>query len=269
MIKVPKKSLFVGSLIATLAMVGVNVLSMFPIINGLRTQDVSDAYPNLFTPSGITFSIWGVIYLFALIFILFQLFSKQKLVKKDQASLQTINKIYIITCLLNATWLITWQFKIFWLSVIIMVGLLLGLISIMREIKKSTITRGLRFWLNSTFGFYLGWIMVATIANVTVLLVSSGWEAFGNIAEWWTVAILAVGALLGSITTLVFKNIYCSATLVWGYVGILLQHLDVDKFNGQYGNILTAVIVSIVVIGICGLIGAVRSKAPIEASSKH
>lgn len=261
MIKIPKKSLFVGSLVATMVMIGVNVLSMFPIINGLRTQEVSDAYPNLFTPAGITFSIWGVIYLFAMVFVLFQLFSMQKLAKKDQASLQKINKLYIASCLLNSVWLVAWQFKMFWLSVVIMAALLICLILIMREIRKSTIDRGLRFLLNSTFGFYLGWILVATIANITILLVSAGWGAFGNMAEWWAVAIIAIGAIIGSATIVAFKNIYCGLALIWAYVGILLQHIGSGKFNGEYGNILATVVVSLVLLGVCSLVAVTKNRS--------
>ncbi|MFV0484674.1 MAG: hypothetical protein ACK5MU_00365 [Candidatus Saccharimonadales bacterium] len=189
----------------------------------------------------------------------FQLISKQKLTKKDQASIQTINRIYIVSCGLNAAWLVAWQFKIFWLSIIIMAALLISLISIMREVKKSTISRGLRFWLNSTFGFYLGWIMVATIANITVLLVNANWEAFGNAASWWAVGIVSIGALIGSITALSFSSAYISIALVWAYIGILIQHLSGNLPHGPYDNVLITVCISLVAIGICGVIAAARS----------
>ena len=41
-----------------LAMVGMNVLANVLPLNGRRTGEVSDAYPSLFTPAGVTFSIW-------------------------------------------------------------------------------------------------------------------------------------------------------------------------------------------------------------------
>lgn len=265
MIKVLDKRTFVWSLLATLVMIGVNVLAMFPIINGQKTDEVSAAYPNLFTPAGITFSIWGVIYLFVIVWQLFQLFGRQKLAKKDQAALVNINKIYVVTCILNAGWLVAWQFEVFWLSVIIMAGLLVGLVMIMQEIKRSTIGRGLGFWLKSTFGFYLGWIMVATIANITVLLVSAGWEAFGGAASWWTVGIVAIGALIGSLAVVSYRNVYLAMALVWAYVGILIQHLGGDLPGSPYGNILTTVCVSLVVIGVSGIVVGMRNARAIRA----
>jgi hypothetical protein len=56
-----------------LAMVAVNYLANVLPLNSRRTGDVSDAYPSLFTPAGVTFSIWGVIYLLLGLHVLYQL----------------------------------------------------------------------------------------------------------------------------------------------------------------------------------------------------
>ena len=49
--------------ITYLTMIVTNYLANALPLNGRSTGDISDAYPSLFTPAGITFSIWGVIYL--------------------------------------------------------------------------------------------------------------------------------------------------------------------------------------------------------------
>lgn len=49
-----------------LIMVIVNALANILPINGIDTGAISDSYPNLFAPAGLTFSIWGVIYLLLL-----------------------------------------------------------------------------------------------------------------------------------------------------------------------------------------------------------
>ncbi|PLX06432.1 MAG: hypothetical protein C0596_18375 [Marinilabiliales bacterium] len=46
-----------------IAMVYVNFLANSLPINGQSTGEISNAYSNLFAPAGITFSIWGIIYL--------------------------------------------------------------------------------------------------------------------------------------------------------------------------------------------------------------
>ena len=66
----PIKALVV---VTYIAMVAVNYLANALPLNGRRTGEVSDAYPSLFTPAGLTFSIWGVIYLLLALHVLYQL----------------------------------------------------------------------------------------------------------------------------------------------------------------------------------------------------
>ena len=55
-----------------LSMVTANVLANTLPINGVRTGEVSQAYPNLFAPAGYAFSIWSVIYLLLGLHVLYQ-----------------------------------------------------------------------------------------------------------------------------------------------------------------------------------------------------
>ena len=59
------------NMVTFLAMVTVNALANILPINGVGTGEVSDFYANLFAPAGITFSIWGVIYLLLALFVLY------------------------------------------------------------------------------------------------------------------------------------------------------------------------------------------------------
>ncbi len=54
-----------------LMMLAVNALANSLPLNGLSTGAVANFYPNLFTPTAITFSIWGLIYLLLSAFIWF------------------------------------------------------------------------------------------------------------------------------------------------------------------------------------------------------
>jgi len=55
-----------------LVMVVVNGLANAIPLNGRQTGEVSDMYGNLFAPAGITFAIWGVIYLLLGLHVLYQ-----------------------------------------------------------------------------------------------------------------------------------------------------------------------------------------------------
>ena len=79
-------------------------------INGYTTGELSDRYPNLFVPAGFTFSIWGVIYLLLLVFVIYQIrnwWSKHRL---DMSFVQKIGPWFAISCLANASWIIAWHY---------------------------------------------------------------------------------------------------------------------------------------------------------------
>jgi hypothetical protein len=114
----------ISTLVAYVVMVAVNYLAVALPLAGRDTGAISDSYPNLFAPAGYAFSIWGLIYILLLIYVVYQFFYK------NNALTLKINKIFIINAFLNAAWLFAWHYDIIWLSVIIMLGLLLTLIRI-------------------------------------------------------------------------------------------------------------------------------------------
>ena len=63
----------------------INALANIIPINNKTTGELSDQYPNLFVPAGLTFSIWAVIYLLLAIFVIYALIIAIK--KDDQNSL--------------------------------------------------------------------------------------------------------------------------------------------------------------------------------------
>jgi benzodiazapine receptor len=60
------------NVIAVVAALIMNALVNILPLNGVTTAQVSDSYPNLFTPPGYVFSIWGVIYALAVVFMFYQ-----------------------------------------------------------------------------------------------------------------------------------------------------------------------------------------------------
>ena len=84
-VKKPKENvrmhvLTIGNVLAFLAVIVVNYLAVTLPIGGMTTGALSDLYPNLFTPAGLTFSIWGLIYLMVFGFVIRQIidFYKKK-----------------------------------------------------------------------------------------------------------------------------------------------------------------------------------------------
>ncbi len=123
--------------------------------------------------------------------------------------------------------------------------LLISLIKIADFINKNQFTSVEKLFIKAPFSVYFGWITVATIANITVFLVSVGWNGFGIAESVWTSIILVVGALIGILRMTKDKNIAYGLVLVWAYLGILLKHTSVTGFNGQYSSIIATVVVCV------------------------
>lgn len=229
-------------------MVVVNALANILPINGINTGQVSDSYFNLFAPAGITFSIWGVIYLLLAAYTLYQigLFQDKSAVSKDKL-LEKIGLVFSISSLANTVWIFSWHYRYIIFSFLLMLVILACLIYINRLLKAENLEQRENMLIAVPFSVYFGWITVATIANATVLLVSLGWNRFGISEAIWTIVILLVGMLIGSVTLFRNRDFAYGLVLIWAYVGILIKHTSADGFANMYPSVVIAVVVSLAV----------------------
>ena len=227
------------------AMVYLNYLANSLPINGKTTGELSDAYPNLFVPAGITFSIWGIIYLLVAIYCVVQFFPGSK----EMAG--KISWLFIISCVFNGLWIVAWHYQKLSLSLLIMIGLLISLIMINLQIKE--LPMGV---LKAAFGVYLGWICIATIANVTALLVDTGWGGMGISQPAWAIVMIATGTLIVALTILRIDNPYVGLSVVWAFAGIIIKRSD------DYKGIVIAAAAGIVAVAIITVIGFLGKRIP-------
>jgi len=228
------------AILAYLLMVGVNYLAISLPLGGRDTGAISDVYPNLFAPAGFTFSIWGIIYTLLGVYVVYQWNKKSALIKK-------INHLFIINALLNASWLFAWHYNYIWLSLLIMFALLLTLIMIADALHASSLSKKNIQFVHTPFFVYFGWIMVATIANVAVYLVSIGWKGFGVSEVLWTSLVLFVGTLIGLWRMRKDKTSVYGFVFVWAYLGILFKHISTTGFAGQYPSVIITLLVCLVI----------------------
>ena len=245
-------SIFV--LITYLAMIIVNGLANALPINGMITGDISDSYPNLFAPTGITFIIWGFIYLLLAGHTAYQLglFRKQGEEVKT-ALLKEVGTLFGISSLANVGWIFAWHYDVIPLSMVFMLVILICLALINIRINKEKLTANEKVFIRLPFSVYFGWITVATIANATTLLVDklgSPVNLLGISEVVWTVVILLIGLAIGAFTTLKNRDILYGLVIVWAYIGILIKHLlaQPDGFNSQYPAVIVTVIISLVML---------------------
>jgi benzodiazapine receptor len=221
------------------------------ILGGKQTAQISDANPTLVTPAGYVFSIWGIIYILLGIFVVFQVLPSQT--GRDYH--KRIGWLFVLSCLLNIVWLFLWQFEYLISSVLIMFLLLATLIAIYLrlDIGRFSITLRERLAVHVPFSIYLGWITIASIANVSVTLVSLRWDGFGISQEVWAILIVIIALLIALVTIATRKDIGYGLVIIWSLVGIAVK-------QGGNQNILMITVVSAVIVGIALALSAVLNK---------
>lgn len=221
-----------GNGVAFAALLAVNALANFLPIGGITTGQVSDKFPSLFTPAPVTFAIWGVIYLLVGGFIVFQAGAFHR--QNSQTLVNQTGLLFILSCVINIVWLLSWHYLKLGLSVLWMFALLLTLIPLSRLMQSAGHTFLEKLLTHGPFSLYFGWITVAAIANVTTWLVSLDWNAFGQSEMFWMVIVLVLGTIIACLTTLRRRDWVYALAVIWAYAGILIRQLSKSGYGGEY-----------------------------------
>jgi hypothetical protein len=240
------------NLLGFLGTIVVNALANILPINNITTGVLSDLYPNLFVPTGLTFAIWGLIYVLLGVFAIYPLVPR---VRRDPQKVEFVNKIgplFFISCLANIGWIFAWHYQILPLSLVLMLILLGCLLAIYLRLKvgKSEVTKAERYFAHLPFSVYLGWITIATIANVTALLVDINWNTWGLGQQFWAVAVIIVGIAIALSVLFTRKDIFYCLVVDWALLGILLKRLSDATMTDQSVVIVTVVGMVLVTAGV-------------------
>ena len=225
-----RKLLGIFNIIFFIGIVVINTLAVMIPLNNKTTGELSDSYPNLFVPAGLTFSIWGVIYLLLAIFAIYQLVYAFRANSKKPTFIEKIGLLFIFSSFMNMGWIFAWHYESIFLSVLIMLALLLSLIAIYLklDIGQSDASRTEKYLVHLPFSVYLGWITIATIANITALLVDINWNRFGLSEPFWTVAVIIVGIAIALVIMFKRKNIFYAIVVDWALYGIWIKRSSMN-----------------------------------------
>jgi len=255
-----KLFLCILNLLGFLGTVIVNGLASALPINNKATGELSDQYPNLFVPAGLTFSIWGLIYILLAIFVIYQLFIVIRKDTEQSSFIERIGLLFLGSSVANIGWIFAWHYEIVPLSLVLMLLLLGCLIAIYLrlDIGKSASTKTEKYLVHLPFSIYLGWITIATIANVTALLVDINWNTFGLGEQFWAVAVIVVGIAIALSILFTRKDIFYCLVVDWALLGILIKRLAVETVPDQ--SVIVITIVGLVLISAGIIVQIVRRK---------
>ena len=188
------------------------------LLGGVNTAQISDSNPTLITPAGYVFLIWGIIYVLLGVFVVFQALPSQK----EKKYTEKIGWLFVLSNILNIAWIFLWQYNFLSLSVVLMLLLLATLILIYTRlgIGKSPARLTENLLVHLPFSVYLGWITIATIADVAVTLVSIKWDGFGISPEIWSTLIVIVALAITVLVLATRKDVAYSLVIIWAFTGI-------------------------------------------------
>ena len=231
-----------ANLFSVILALTINILASTLPLNGQNTGEISDRFQVYFVPAGYVFAIWGVIYIGWIAFTIFQFQASQT----ESPRLRRLGYLFAISNLANAAWLFCWHYNRFGLSVLVMLVLLgLLLASYLRlGVNRASVSR-VEFWsVDVLFSIYLGWITVATVANITDWLYLLEWNGFGISAETWAIIMLIVASLLGLVMALTRRDAAYLVVLVWAFIGIAIKQVSAPML------VLSSWIAAVIMLGL-------------------
>lgn len=241
----------ISVIISLVVAVIVNGLANALPINGITTAEISDSFQVFFVPARYVFAIWGLIYLALFVYAIYQALPAQR----ENLRLRRTGWIFVLSSLANTVWIFCWHYGYFALSVAVMVVLLGSLIAIYWRLGtgRTAVNRAEQWAVRVPFSIYLGWITVATIANVTILLDFVSWSGWGIAPEVWTVIMLAVAVVVAGLMALRHRDVAYLLVLVWAFAGIGVKQAETPL-------VANAAWVAAAVVALMVIVTAVQSR---------
>ena len=251
--KMNPKILQFFNIMAFVLVIVVNALSNALPLNGRTAGEISDSLPSFFTPAGYTFSIWGVIYLALTGYIIYQAIPAQR----GRPYQSKIGWWFVASSIANSAWIFSWHFGFYTLSVFLMLSLLVCLIAIYSRLKiglpGQTVSKTDLAFVHLPFSLYLGWITVATIANIASVLAYLGWNGFGIAGPVWAAMMMAVAVVVAGLLLFNRRDFAYAGVLVWALFGIRAA-------QAAEPLVATVAVVTAVLITTLALIGYFRTR---------
>lgn len=219
-----------------IGMLVVNALATTGVLNHQTTSEISNSQNVLFTPAGYVFAIWGIIYFLLAVWLYLQFKNKDKKEIKSE-----IADLFIVSCLFNILWLVSWHYELFAVSLVVMVLLLLTLILLYKQYA----VKDNRFAGRLPFSVYLGWISVATITNAAFTL--KYFDVSLGISEvTGTIVLIIIAGLLAIAGRYYSKDTYFALVFVWAIIGIGVKNSAPSLVTTAY--VVAAIILLAIVV---------------------
>lgn len=228
-------ALQIFNIVAFIAVLAMNFLSQTASTLGVTlfpntVAELGESRAIFFLPAGYVFAIWGIIYTGLTAYVVYQ--SRPSM--RDSEIVKKIGIWFIVSCVANATWLVLFLNNLLPESTIV-IGILLAsllMIYVRLGIGRGAVSNAVRWAVHIPFSIYLGWVAVATVANISAMLYEQGailsWAGLSADVLAVVMMVVAGGLALAMIVTR--GDIAYALVAVWALVGIYVRPFDTDTF---------------------------------------
>lgn len=233
---------------------------------GTPVQDASGgalaADATLIAPAVPAFSVWSVIYLGLVAYAVWQALPAQATAERHRR----LGYWMAASLVLNGAWILCIQYDLLGLTVPIIVVLLAVLVQAFRQAVQYPPTRALDAALTDVpLGLYLGWVCVATAANITAVLTAGGFDGWGMPPELWSGVVIAAAAAAGLALSVASRGRLSPAlTLSWGLAWVAVARLTGEPASTATG--IAAIVAAVLVLGVGIALRVRRGLSPLTAS---
>jgi len=212
----------ISVIVTVLATISINALANALPLNGLNTGQISDRFQVYFVPAGYVFSIWGVIYIGWIAYAIFQALPTQR----ENPRLRATGWWVSLSGIANSAWIFLWHYEQFPLTLVAMLTLLATLVVVYQRLGtgRTSVPAAEQWAVRLPFSIYLGWITVATVANVTSLLDYLKWDGFGIAPEIWMGIVLIAVLVIALLMIFTRRDLAYTLVILWSLVGISVKH---------------------------------------------
>ncbi|MEM1093155.1 MAG: TspO/MBR family protein [Bacteroidota bacterium] len=217
--------MLVRALLVVVAVIGIiafNGLSNALPLGGNTIGELASRFDTYFTPAPYVFAIWGAIYLGLIAFAIVQVLPRHR----DDAGIDAIRAPFLVSCLANVSWLTLWHYELFTWSVLAMLMLLGSLLVIYARLReRPRLAQGVYRWtVSMVFSVYLGWVTVATLANISAVLDYLGWDGSPLTPTVWAGLLCGVALLVGAFMLFRHADALFNVVLAWAFVGLAVKY---------------------------------------------
>jgi hypothetical protein len=214
---------------------------------GDKIGNISDQYPTLVVPAGYAFAIWSIIFALSLGYAIYQALPS----RRESPLLRAVGWFTASAFLANSVWMAIFPRYLFVLSVAVILWILVSLVlAVVAMAKVDPRPSGVDYWLvYVTINLFLGWITIATVANVAQTLVALEWNGWGvGPVAWAVVVLLLAGAIASTVVAVTRGNLPYAVAVVWALAAVVVKQLPSETAVAVVAGVAALAVISSAVL---------------------